>query len=129
MRTLRRIVSTVACPHANSAFYRPIAVISIAARVSSSKLRVLQTVQTLNPETGGVARAVTSLSKGLQQHGVEIAIVALDEPGSPWLRDKSLTVHALGQGLTNYRYSRALARWLEEHGSKFGRGIVHGSRP
>ena len=107
-------------------FYLPIAAISIAARVSSSNLRVLQTVQTLNPETGGVARAVISLSKGLQQHGVQIEIVALDKPESPWLRDESLTVHALGQGLTNYRYSRALPKWLKEHGNKFDCVIVHG---
>jgi glycosyltransferase involved in cell wall biosynthesis len=83
-------------------------------------------VQTLNPETGGVARAVTSLSKGLQQHGVEIEIVALDQPGSPWLRDQNLAVHALGQGLTNYRYSHALPKWLKEHGNKFDCVILHG---
>ena len=83
-------------------------------------------MQTLNPETGGVARAVTSLSQGLQQHGVEIEIVALDQPGSPWLRDQNLAVHALGQGLTNYRYSRALPKWLKEHGNKFDCVIVHG---
>jgi len=83
-------------------------------------------VQTLNPETGGVARAVTSLSKGLQQDGVEIEIVALDQPGSPWLRDQNLAVHALGQGLTNYRYSHALPKWLKEHGNKFDCVIVHG---
>jgi glycosyltransferase involved in cell wall biosynthesis len=83
-------------------------------------------VQTLNPETGGVARAVTSLSKGLQEHGVEIEIVALDQPGSPWLRDQNLAVHPLGQGLTNYRYSRALSKWLKEHGNKFDCVIVHG---
>src|SRR5436309_14136301 len=103
----------------SSASYRPIAVISIATRVSSSNLRVLQTVQTLNPETGGVARAVISLSKGLQQHGVQVEIVALDKPQSSWLRDQSLTVHALGEGLTSYRYSRALAKWLKEHRDKF----------
>jgi len=83
-------------------------------------------VQTLNPETGGVARAVTSLSKGLQQHSVEVEIVALDQPGSPWLRDQSLTVHALGQGLTNYRYSRALPKWLKQYGNKFDCVIIHG---
>ena len=83
-------------------------------------------MQTLNPETGGVARAVTWLSKGLQQHGVEIEIVALDQPGSPWLREQNLAVHALGQGLTNYRYSRALPQWLKEHGNKLDFVIVHG---
>jgi glycosyltransferase involved in cell wall biosynthesis len=66
------------------------------------------------------------LSKGLQQHGVEIEIVALDKAESPWLREQSLTVHALGEGLTSYRYSRALPRWLKEHGDKFDCAIVHG---
>ena len=83
-------------------------------------------MQTLNPETGGVARAVISLSKGLQQHGVQIEIVALDKPESPWLRDASLTVHALGPGLTGYHYSRALPKWLKEHGDKFDCVVVHG---
>src|SRR5439155_9696738 len=45
---------------------------------------------------------------------------------SPWLRDQSLTVHALGPGLTRYRYSRALPKWLKEHGDKFDCVIVHG---
>src|SRR2546421_128103 len=96
------------------------------AGVSSSNLRVLQTVQTLNPETGGVARSVISLSKGLQQHGVQVEIVALDKPESPWLHDRSLTVHALGPGLTGYHYSRALLKWLEKHCDKFDCVIVHG---
>ncbi len=65
-------------------------------------MRILQTVQTLNPERD-VARAVVSLSKGLQQHGVDTEIVALDQPDSPWLTDRSLTVHPLGEGLTTYR--------------------------
>jgi glycosyltransferase involved in cell wall biosynthesis len=89
-------------------------------------LRVLQTVQTLNPETGDVARAVISLSKGLQQHGVQTEIVALDKPDSPWLRDQSVAVHSLGEGLTNYRYSRALSNWLRKNGDKFDCVVVHG---
>jgi hypothetical protein len=75
-------------------------------------------VQTLNRETGGVARAVISLSKGLQQHGVQTEIVALDKSDSPWLRDQSVCVHSLGEGLTNYRYSRALSSWLRKNGDK-----------
>jgi glycosyltransferase involved in cell wall biosynthesis len=89
-------------------------------------MRVLQTAQTLNPEAGGVPRAVTSLSKGLQQHSVQTEIVALDKSDSPWLRDQSVAVHPLGQGLTSYRYSRALSSWLRENGDKFDSVIVHG---
>jgi glycosyltransferase involved in cell wall biosynthesis len=83
-------------------------------------------VQTLNPETGGVARAVTSLSKGLQQHNAQTEIVALDKPAAPWLHDQSVPVHALGQGITSYRYSRALPNWLRENGDKFDCVVVHG---
>src|SRR5947208_2099073 len=104
-----------ASPHASSASYPPTAATSTALRVSSSNLRVLQTVQTLNPGTGGVGRAVVALSKGLQQHGVEVEIVALDKPDAPWLHDDSLTLHALGEGLTNYRYTRAFPKWLKEN--------------
>jgi len=83
-------------------------------------------VQTLNPETGGVARAVIALSKGLQQHGMQTEIVALDKPDSPWLRDQSLAVHSLGEGLTSYRYSRALSSWLRKNGDEFDCIVVHG---
>ena len=83
-------------------------------------------MQTLNPETGGVARAVISLSKGLQQHDVQTEIVALDKPDAPWLRDQSVPVHGLGEGLTSYRYSRALPSWLKENGDKFDCVVVHG---
>ena len=83
-------------------------------------------MQTLNPERGGVARAVISLSKGLQQHGVQTEIVALDKSDSPWLRGQTVAVHALGEGLTNYRYSRAFSAWLRENGKKFDCVIVHG---
>jgi glycosyltransferase involved in cell wall biosynthesis len=89
-------------------------------------LRALQTVQTLNPERGGLARAVISLSKGLQQHGVQTEIVALDKSDSPWLRGHTFAVHALGEGLTNYRYSRALPTWLRENGNRFDCVVVHG---
>ena len=83
-------------------------------------------MQTLNPETGGVARAVTSLSKGLQQHSVQTEIVALDRSDSPWLREQRVAVHALGEGLTSYRYSRALSSWLRKNGDKFDCVVVHG---
>jgi glycosyltransferase involved in cell wall biosynthesis len=35
-------------------------------------------------------------------------------------------VHAIGSGLTSYRYSRALLPWLREHGGEYDRVIVNG---
>lgn len=89
-------------------------------------MKLLQIVQTLDPETGGVAPAVTSLSKALSQRAVEVEIVALDPPDAPWLRETSLHVHALGVGLTNYRYSPKLLPWLRENRSRFDCIVVNG---
>jgi glycosyltransferase involved in cell wall biosynthesis len=89
-------------------------------------VKILQMVQTLDPSVGGVAPAVLSLSRGLHRRGHKIDIVTLDDPSAPWIADLGLTVHALGRGLTSYRYSIKLLRWLRRHGAEYDRVIVHG---
>jgi glycosyltransferase involved in cell wall biosynthesis len=89
-------------------------------------MKILQTIQTLNPETGGVARAVLSLSSEMQKRGADITIVAQDDPAAPWLRDLPVRVHALGEAKTSYRYSRSLRDWLREHTGEFDRAIANG---
>lgn len=89
-------------------------------------LRILQTIQTLNPETGGVARAVLSLSTAMQNRGADITIITQDDPAAPWLHGLSVRVHALGEAKTSYRYSRSLRDWLREHASEFDCAIANG---
>ena len=83
-------------------------------------------MQTLNPETGGVARAVTSLSAAMQKCGARITIVTQDDPAAAWLRDLPLPVHAVGEAVTSYRYSRSLRDWLREHIEQFDCAIANG---
>jgi len=64
-------------------------------------LKILQMVQTLDPSSGGVARAVTALGHALGRLGNQIDTVALDEPTASWLAETELTVHPLGSGLTS----------------------------
>lgn len=89
-------------------------------------MKILQTVQTLNPETGGVARAVLSLAAEMQKRGAEITIVTQDDPDASWLRDLPVRVHALGEAKTSYRYSRSLRDWLREHVEEFDCAIANG---
>lgn len=89
-------------------------------------MNVLQIVQTLDPETGGVARAVTSLSKALVDRGTNVEVVALEPADAPWVRNSRFRVHALGPGLTNYRYSSKLLPWLRRNRSRFDAVIVNG---
>lgn len=83
-------------------------------------------MQTLDPGTGGVARAVVALSKALLRREHQVEVVTLDDPSAPWLDDVDLTVHALGVGLTDYRYSRSLLPWLRKYGGNYDRVIVNG---
>ena len=98
----------------------------------SSSLKILQLVHTLDPTVGGVAASVLALSRGLTRRGHKIDILVLDDPAAAWIKDAchaegpsrtggsrrrvDLTVHALGSGLTSYRYLRELMPWLRKNG-------------
>jgi glycosyltransferase involved in cell wall biosynthesis len=90
------------------------------------RVKILQLVQTLDPEAGGVARAVTSLSTAIEGRGVDVEIVTLDDAASPWLSALSVPVHPLGVGLTSYRYSTKLLPWLRANRRRFDAVIVNG---
>jgi len=94
-------------------------------------LKILQLVHTLDPSVGGVAAAVLALSRGLARRGHKLDVVVLDEPDVvAAVADRgpadNITVHALGSGLTSYRYSRTLWPWLGQHGGDYDRVIVNG---
>ena len=94
-------------------------------------LKILQLVHTLDPSVGGVAAAVLALSRGLARRGHKLDVVVLDEPDVvAAVADRgpadNITVHALGSGLTSYRYSRTLWPWLRQHGGDYDRVVVNG---
>jgi glycosyltransferase involved in cell wall biosynthesis len=89
-------------------------------------VKILQLVQTLDPSTGGVARAVITLSHALVTLGHSVEIVTLDEPDATWLQKIQIPVHPLTAGLTSYRYSKKLLPWLRKNGGSYHRVVVHG---
>src|SRR3954469_5752238 len=99
--------------------YRPI------ASPCRCRVKILQLVQTLDPETGGVARAVASLSAAIKRRAVDVEIVTLDDAASPWVSASCVAVHPLGVGLTSYRYSAKLLPWLRANRSRFDAVIIN----
>ncbi len=83
-------------------------------------------VQTLDPRSGGVARAVVLLSEAMDAQGHNVQIASLDEPGSEHVHATALQVHPLGRGSHGYGYSPHLAPWLKQHGGSFDCVIVNG---
>lgn len=93
--------------------------------MTSSPLKILQLVHTLDPGVGGVASSVLALSREIARRGHKIDIVTLDDE-SYGSHTSHLSIHALGHGMTSYRYSARLLPWLREHGGDYDRVIVNG---
>ena len=89
-------------------------------------MKILQTVQTLDARSGGVARAVVSLSETMAAQGHDVEIVTLDPPDSRFLRATALPVHAVGTGRGGYGFAPDLLPWLRKAGENFDRVIVNG---
>ena len=83
-------------------------------------------MQTLDPSVGGVAPAVIALSRGLVSRGHQSDLLTLDNPAAAWSKHDGLTIHAVGPGMTSYRYSSRLVDWLRQRSGEYDRFVVHG---
>ena len=75
-------------------------------------MRILHTISTVNPATGGPIEGIKQLAAVNRLHGHEIEIVSLDPPDSPHLQSVPLPVYAMGPGWLKYNYSHRLLPWL-----------------
>ncbi len=90
-------------------------------------LNILHIIGSLSPDGGGPPEAVRQLVKAYVEVGVEIEVVCLDEPDSPYLADVSCRVHALGQSLLGrYAFSPRLWRWLHGNVHRFDALVING---
>jgi glycosyltransferase involved in cell wall biosynthesis len=88
-------------------------------------MRILHVIETIDPAAGGPVEAVRQLAC-FAGHGVDAEIVTLDETVKSWSSAISVPVHALGPGLTQYRYSGKLVPWLRANVGRFDAAVVHG---
>lgn len=85
--------------------------------------RMLHTIRSLRPETGGLVEAVRMLAPALQALGHETTIVSLD-PADAGRSELSPLV--LGRSSHGYGRSPEYGRWLREHHGEFDAVVVHG---
>ncbi len=70
--------------------------------------------------------ATRQTSLVLAQTGHHIEVASADAPGSPWLSDMGLTVHALGPSRSAYCYAPRMLPWLRGNAARFDAVIVNG---
>jgi glycosyltransferase involved in cell wall biosynthesis len=80
----------------------------------------------VNPAGGGPIEGVRQLTAVNQRYGHHVELLTLDAPGSPWLRDFPIPVHAKGPGFTGYGWSRPYLQWLEENAKDYDVVVVNG---
>ncbi|MDT0688830.1 glycosyltransferase [Salegentibacter sp. F188] len=89
-------------------------------------MKVLHVVSEMDPELGGVSKAVRTMAAGLHLHGIKSAVVSLDDPKAGFFSVEDLTVYALGPAKNPWSYSKKLVPWLMANSLKFNAVIIHG---
>jgi glycosyltransferase involved in cell wall biosynthesis len=89
-------------------------------------VRILHTIHTVNPATGGTAEAVLQLADAHQQLGHTVEIASLDAATDEWISKATVPIHALGPPQGSFGYSPQLVRWLREKAAGFDAVVAHG---
>ncbi len=89
-------------------------------------MHLLHLISSVSSAGGGPAEAVRLLSAVHTRDGHSVEVASLDPPDSPQVQDYPLTLHALGPGRTQYRYSPHAFPWLRQHRQRFDAVVVNG---
>lgn len=88
--------------------------------------KVLHVIATMNPELGGVAKAVSLFSEGLASQEIVNDIATLDPPGASYFANPSGKTYNLGPATKIWHYSSKLRPFLTENFKNYDAVIAHG---
>lgn len=90
-------------------------------------MRIIETLKTVDPKYGGPTESVRQISGLLRTHcGVDLEVLTLDDPSSPYVEEFPLKVHAMGPGRGVYGYSARYTKWLEENLHSYDCVVING---
>ena len=91
-------------------------------------LKVLHILSSINPEKGGVSKAVSDIIRGLELSKFDCfnEVVTLDDPNDFFIHNYSFKIYPLGDKITSWGYSRRLLPWLLEYSKNYNVIILHG---
>jgi len=90
-------------------------------------MRILHTIHSMSPESGGPAEVVRRLAETAHRAGTcETEVITLDPSGRPYLRSDSVPMYGVGPGLGKYGYTSRLDQWLKENLARFDGVVING---
>ncbi len=90
------------------------------------QLRILHSIASVDPASGGPIEGVRQLSRINKNYGHRIELLTLDDPASRWVREFPYTVHAMGPAFTRYGYSPRFVPWLRANARNYDCVVVNG---
>ena len=87
---------------------------------------MLHVVASMDPERGGVGKAVRLIIAGLEKHGIVSEILTLDPPVNDFCSNESFQVFAVGPQRTQWQYAKKLVPWLTSNFQNYDGVILHG---
>lgn len=89
-------------------------------------MRLLRSIHSANPATGGTIESVRVMSLALERQGHSVEVLSCDDPAAPFVADFPLTLHAIGPGRQGYGSSKAYDAWLDANLPRFDAVIIEG---
>jgi glycosyltransferase involved in cell wall biosynthesis len=91
-------------------------------------MKILHIIPSLNPNLGGVCKAVRDIIYGLEKGNSNFTneVLCLDSPDEKYIKNEQFKVHALGDSKTSWSYSKTLLKWLYNFSGNYDQIIVHG---
>lgn len=91
---------------------------------TAAPTRVLQLINTMNPDFGGPQEAAGQIARSLQSLDIGSDIATLDAPDTAW---GGADVVRLGPArFGEYSYSDRLSPWLRSNAHRYGSVVIHG---
>ncbi|MBV1934844.1 MAG: glycosyltransferase [Parvibaculaceae bacterium] len=89
-------------------------------------MNILRIIGSVDPSHGGPIEGLRRSTEVLSQTGHHTEVLSLDDPDASCLETFSFKVHALGSGITRYRYTQKINEWISDNAHRFDVAVVHG---
>lgn len=89
-------------------------------------MNILRIIGSVDPSQGGPIEGLRRSTDVLTQAGHHTEVLSLDDPDASCLKTFPFKVHALGTGITRYRYTRKINSWISDNAHRFDVAVVHG---
>lgn len=89
-------------------------------------MKLLHVIHSVNPAGGGPIEGLKQLAVPMAEMGHSTEVLSLDDPNSPWVRNFTLPLYALGPSSGGYGYTRQLVPWLRRNAADYDAVLVRG---